>query len=89
MHVAVVVVAIFTDYVSIRGNAIASICLSIHPSLSTLSFETTDLCLDLLDVCHVWVTAMARRRLKLKVTGQGQDADSLTSIEDSLFSSCS
>jgi len=41
---------------------------SVHPSVSTLA-------------C-VWVTTMARRGLKLKVTGQGQDTFGLNSILD-------
>ena len=54
-----------------------SVRLSVRPSVSTLYFEP----LALIFAC-VWVTTMARRRLKLKVTGQGQDAVGLTSILD-------
>ena len=63
-----------TDRVSTGGNAIVSVRLSVR--LFPLIFRT-----DLIIAC-VWVTNMARRGLKLKVTGQGQDAVGLTSILD-------
>ena len=56
---------LITDRVCTESNAIASVC----PSVSTLSFKPTDLwpC----SFACVWVTTLARRGLKLKVTGQG------------------
>ena len=62
------------------GNEVASIRLSIRPSVSNLSFEPTELWPR--SFACVWVTTMARRRLKLKATGQGQDAVGLTPILD-------
>jgi len=78
---------IFTESVSTGGNAIASVrpFVRLFPLylLNRLTFG-----LDLLHI-HVWVTTVSRRRLKLKVTGEGQDAVGLTSILDrGQFSSC-
>jgi len=48
------------------GNALTSVCLSVCQSVSTLSFESTDLGLDLLHVCGTLPWLMG---LKLKVIG--------------------
>jgi len=71
---------IFADRVNREGNAIAFFCPSVRPSVSVLAFEPTDLWPW--SFACVWVTTMARGRLKLKVTGQGQDAVGLTPILD-------
>jgi len=61
----------FTDSVSTGGRLLQSL----RPSVSTPSFEPTDL--------WAWSFAcVARRGLKLKVTGQGQNTFGLTSILD-------
>jgi len=52
---------------------------SVCPSVSTLSFEPTDFGLDLLHVCGHYHGSQG---LKPKVTDQGQDAISMTSILD-------
>jgi len=58
--------------------------LSTCPSLSNLSFQPT----DLWPWCFACVAHMAHKGLKLKVTGQGQDAVGLTSILDQEQFSC-
>jgi len=55
-----------------------SICTSVCPSVSTWSFKLIDLWPW--SFAGVWVTTIAHKRLKLKVTGQGQDVVGLTSI---------
>jgi len=62
---------------SLLGTALARLRTSVS---TPLSFESNDLWPW--SFAYVWVTTMARRRLKLKVTGQGQDSVGLISILD-------
>ena len=70
---------IFTDSVSTGSNAIASVP---PVRMFPLYIFRTDWPLTLIFCMCVWITTMAHSWLRLKVTGQGQDAVGLTSILD-------